>query len=160
MAKRQDFLACDTRETEPVKVSDSVSWHLVAIVLHDQPHLHTADTKWYFCPPCYENCTIKDMSVVKPYSKNRGRKVRKDIQFVLNTNFSLFIWNRKIEFWLQTTWVSGESDQHILSSRSRPSRVPQLTCIWMSLPGASGLGKLTSLNHPYQDSNDNKKIYR
>ena len=24
------------------------------------------------------------------------------------------------------------------------SRVPQLTCIWMSLPGASGLGKLTS----------------
>ena len=24
------------------------------------------------------------------------------------------------------------------------SRVPQLTCIWMSLPGASGLGKLTT----------------
>ena len=38
-----------------------------------------------------ENCTIKDMSVVKPYSKNRGRKVRKDFQFVLNTNFSLFL---------------------------------------------------------------------
>ena len=25
------------------------------------------------------------------------------------------------------------------------SRVPQLTCIWMSLPGASGLGNLTSV---------------
>ena len=82
------------------------------------------------------------MSVVKPYSKNRGRKVRKDIQFVLNTNFSLIIWNGKIEFWLQTTWVSGESDQHILSSRSRPSRVPQLSCIWISLPGVRGLGNL------------------
>ena len=27
------------------------------------------------------------------------------------------------------------------------SRVPQLACIWMSLPGASGLGNLTKNNH-------------
>ena len=36
--------------------------------------------------------------------------------------------------------MNGESDQHILSSRSRPSRVPQVTCTWMSLPGVRGLG--------------------
>ena len=28
------------------------------------------------------------------------------------------------------------------------SRVPQMTCIWMSLPGASGLGKLTRFDWP------------
>ena len=31
------------------------------------------------------------------------------------------------------------------SHRVRTSRVPQLTCIWMSLPGVSGLGNLTGL---------------
>ena len=32
----------------------------------------------------------------------------------------------------------------IMITMPSTSRVPQLTCIWMSLPGASGLGKLTT----------------
>ena len=38
---------------------------------------------------------------------------------------------------------SGEGEEKHQVAQLDGSRVPQLTCIWMSLPGASGLGNLT-----------------
>ena len=38
----------------------------------------------------------------------------------------------------------GHNFQDFGGRRGNTSRVPQMTCIWMSLPGASGLGNLTT----------------
>ena len=48
---------------------------------------------------------------------------------------------------MKADWNFSENSSDLVPP-SFPSRVPQLTYIWMSLPGASGLGKLTIL--PYR----------
>ena len=50
-------------------------------------------------------------------------------------------WFKKLEF----------CNQSCVDIQGFPCRVPQLTCIWMSLPGASGLGNLTSGNLCFQE---------